>query len=262
MLAPCYGTGVPDAAPSIVLHIQPGFQMPGRPRCFSGTPFAIKVQRILQYKGLAFAAREVGWDERAGFLADRTGAGKLPVLEYDGQIVEDSTAIAHFLEERHPEPPLLPADVILRARCHFLEEWADEVLYWYGIYEQTRLGDVDAQVAAYFPDFDKSALEALAVNMRANVEENLRRQGVGRYPVEKVQADMRRSLGGLVAFIEADGFVAGPVLSLADCALFGQLHRRLAGTNPWLESEVAARPALRDWLARVDALTSGGTNSM
>ena len=67
--------------------------------------------------------------------------------------------------------------------------------------------------------------------------------------------DFSRGLDGLTALIEADGFVAGEELSLADVAVFGQLHRRMAGTNPWLESEVSARPRLVDWVERVDALT-------
>ena len=34
-------------------------------------------------------------------------------------------------------------------------------------------------------------------------------------------------------------------------------NRRLAGTNPWLESEGAARSELARWLQRVDAETGG-----
>jgi glutathione S-transferase len=64
-------------------------------------------------------------------------------------------------------------------------------------------------------------------------------------------ADIRRGLDALCAFVEHDGFAAGPRPSLADFALYGQIHRRLAGTNPWFEGEVAARPALTQWLARV-----------
>ena len=32
--------------PQITLHIQPSFQVPGKERCFSGTPFAITVERL------------------------------------------------------------------------------------------------------------------------------------------------------------------------------------------------------------------------
>jgi glutathione S-transferase len=244
------------AAPRIVLYIQPSFQVPGRARFFSGTPFAVKVQRILQFKRLAFEVREVAWADREAQLPRLSTARKLPVLEYDGRRIEDSTLIAHFLEERHPAPPLLPVDPVRRALCHFLEEWADEVLYWYGIYEQRRISPPGLIAEAYFADHPEPVRRSASEALAKAVEENLDRQGLGRYPVDKVKADVRRGLDSLASLIEATGWAAGPKLTLADLALFGQLHRRLAGTNPWLEQEFAARPVLVDWLGRVDRATS------
>lgn len=241
--------------PRILLWIQPGFQVPGHEPCFSGTPFAIKVQRILGAKRLRFEVREVGWAERAELLPKLSASGKLPVLEYAGERVEDSTAIAYFLEARHPEPALLPADPVLRARCHFLEEWADEVLYWYGIYEQCRITQGRVAEEAYFAGLPEALRRIAIERRRAWAEEILDRQGIGRYPPPKVKANVRRGLDALSVFVEADGYVAGSRLSLADCALFGQLHRRLAGTNPWLEGEMAARPPLTSWRVRVDQET-------
>lgn len=43
--------------------------------------------------------------------------GLLPTLEVDGQLITQSPAILQYLEETHPEPPLLPADPILRAQA-------------------------------------------------------------------------------------------------------------------------------------------------
>jgi len=242
------------SAPDITLHIQPGFQVEGRPRCFSGTPFAIKVQRILDWKRLPYRVHEVGWLERAQVLPALSSSNKLPVLEYDGVLVEDSTSIAYFLEARHPSPPLIPDDTLLAARCSMLEDWADEVLYWYGVYAQRRITETPIVVDAYFRDLPED-FRARAIELTNDgVEKNLHRQGFGRYPKEKIMADIRRGLDALSAFVASDAFAAGPAPSLADFALFGQFHRRLAGTDPWLETEVAARPALGAWLARVDAL--------
>ncbi len=42
--------------------------------------------------------------------------GLLPVLETGGNLLAQSPAIAEYLEEQHPEPPLLPADPVQRAR--------------------------------------------------------------------------------------------------------------------------------------------------
>ncbi len=242
--------------PRITLYIQPGFQLPGRKRCFSGTPFAIKVARLLRYKELTFQVDEVGWAERAQRLPELSASGKLPVLDYDDQRIEDSTEIANFIEDRHPKPSLVPTHPALRARCHFLEEWADEVLYWYGIYEQRRITNSEMVNSVYFVDLPESVQKLALERLDTEVEENLSRHGVGRYPVEKVKADVCRGLDALTTFIEADDYVAGPALSLADLALFGQFHRRMAGTNPWLESEVESRPVVADWLQRIDGETA------
>lgn len=43
--------------------------------------------------------------------------GLLPTLEVDGQLITQSPAILQYLEETHPDPPLLPADPILRAQA-------------------------------------------------------------------------------------------------------------------------------------------------
>ena len=242
--------------PQITLHIQPGFQVEARPRCFSGTPFAIKVQRVLQYKRLAFEVAEVGWLERAEVLPKLSASNKLPVLDYDGERIEDSSDIARFIEHRHPSPPLIPSDPMLRARCHFIEEWADDVLYWYGAYEQVRITEGNVVARAYYRELPEEARRAAEEAAAKGAGRAQVVQGIGRYPPEKVKADVARGLDQLAVLIEADGFVAGSQLSLADVAVFGQLHRRLAGTNPWLEGQVAARPPLANWLDRVDSLTS------
>jgi glutathione S-transferase len=145
---------------------------------------------------------------------------------------------------------------LLRARCHFIEEWSDEVLHWYGAYEQRRMTDSDAVDQAYFSDLPEAVRPEVVELLRDNVEQCLSSQGVGRYPVDKVKGDVRRGLDSLAALVEADGFVAGTALSLADLALIGQFERRMSGTNPWMESEIRSRPALTDWLERVDALTA------
>jgi glutathione S-transferase len=241
-------------SPDIILHIQPGFQVPGHPRCFSGTPFAIKVQRVLQYKHLPFRVREVGWQERLQVLPMLATSGKLPVLDYDGERIEDSTAMAYWLEARHPEPPLVPADDCERARMHFMEEWADEVLYFYGFYGNLRLGG-HTTLRYVSEDFSAEFLAQLEAGVRQHWEQTLHYQGLGRYPVEKFQADLARSLDGLEAMIARDGFTAGSRLTLADLAVFGQMARFLSGTHPWFEGEFNRRRALTGWFKRVDDST-------
>jgi maleylacetoacetate isomerase len=44
----------------------------------------------------------------------------VPVLEDQGSLLHQSLAIIEYLEERHPQPPLLPEDALARARVRSL----------------------------------------------------------------------------------------------------------------------------------------------
>jgi maleylpyruvate isomerase len=46
--------------------------------------------------------------------------GLVPALEHQGTVLIQSPAIIEWLDERHPEPPLLPADLDARARVRAL----------------------------------------------------------------------------------------------------------------------------------------------
>ena len=46
--------------------------------------------------------------------------GLVPALEVDGEVLIQSPAIIEWLDERYPEPPLLPRDALARARVRAL----------------------------------------------------------------------------------------------------------------------------------------------
>ena len=59
-------------------------------------------------------------------LGDRLGT--VPALAANGQRVSTNRDIARFLDERHPEPRLLPADPERRRAVEQAERWANDVL--------------------------------------------------------------------------------------------------------------------------------------
>ena len=59
-------------------------------------------------------------------IADRLGT--VPGLACDGQRVSTNHQIARFLDERHPKPPLFPADPERRAAVEEAERWANDTL--------------------------------------------------------------------------------------------------------------------------------------
>jgi glutathione S-transferase len=84
----------------------------------------VKVRVALSLKGLTYETQAIAPMDRAAVVA-ASGQGLVPVLLSDGRAIADSTAILLHLEERHPDPPLVPSDPAARAECLILEDWAD-----------------------------------------------------------------------------------------------------------------------------------------
>ena len=59
-------------------------------------------------------------------LGDRLGT--VPALAANGDRISTNHGIARFLEDRHPQPPLFPADPEKRAAVEEAERWANETL--------------------------------------------------------------------------------------------------------------------------------------
>ncbi len=90
------------------------------------SPFCRKVRLVLAEKRLEVElVEERYWERDADFLR-RNPAGKVPVLKMDGRNMAESTAICEYLEERHPEPPLLPKDPESRYEVRRLVSWFDD----------------------------------------------------------------------------------------------------------------------------------------
>jgi glutathione S-transferase len=79
--------------------------------------YCAKLRIALRHKRLAW--REI--PPPGGYGSDEyktvVPSGNLPALVDGGLQIADSEAIAEYLEERHPDPPLLPADPAGRAKA-------------------------------------------------------------------------------------------------------------------------------------------------
>lgn len=84
-----------------------------------------RVRVALHLKGLAFEEPQInllaGHQFTPDFLAINP-SGAVPALEIDGRILTQSMAIMEYLEERYPEPALLPRDPFDRAEARALAQ--------------------------------------------------------------------------------------------------------------------------------------------
>jgi glutathione S-transferase len=73
-------------------------------------PYCARVRIALAEKGIAYEPVEIDLSNRPAWLYEKNPAGRVPVLEEDTLILPESVVIMEYLEERYPEPALLPPD--------------------------------------------------------------------------------------------------------------------------------------------------------
>lgn len=95
---------------------------------FPTSMFCEKVRMALSLKNIPYEAIDARQNDRQT-LMEYSGQRKVPVLDYNGQCVIDSTVICALLEEKHPEPSIYPADPSDKGLCLVLEDWADVILF-------------------------------------------------------------------------------------------------------------------------------------
>ncbi len=218
------------------------------------SPFCQKVARALRHKGLAFET--VNYNGLLGAKVGRLSkVGKLPVLDVDGQSIQDSTRIARWLDANfpHPYPSLYPADAQQRAQVELWEDWADELLYWFEVY--FRVNDPEAlDEAVRMSCAGRPAVERLPIKLalRLGLRLQLNSQGLGRMQPEDVGAELLRHLDRIETVLSHSVWLVGTAKTIADIAVGSQLLE-IQRTSSRLRPELQRRPYLAAWLDRVKA---------
>ncbi|WP_204112645.1 glutathione S-transferase family protein [Shimia biformata] len=90
------------------------------------SPFCRKVRLSLAEKKIEVElVEERYWEKDPDFLM-RNPAAKVPVLKIDDKMMAESAAICEYLEERYPEPSLMPKDADGRYEVRRLVAWFDD----------------------------------------------------------------------------------------------------------------------------------------
>jgi glutathione S-transferase len=97
-------------------------------RCFR-IPFSTNVERVALaagHKGVPIAWIDVDPAQRSQ-VEEVSGQPLVPVLVAGDEVVSDSPHILDWLEERFPEPSLLPGDPAQRAEVRIFADWFNRV---------------------------------------------------------------------------------------------------------------------------------------
>ena len=94
---------------------------------FATSPYARKVQMMLDYKGIAYEPLERCYSlDRKEDLRSVNERAEVPTLVLDdGRGIADSTIIGEYLEEAFPKPVLFPRDPYERARMRKIDDLCD-----------------------------------------------------------------------------------------------------------------------------------------
>ena len=174
--------------------------------------------------------------------------GELPVLVRGAEVVAGARGIVHHLEERHPEPGLIPEDAAARAYVLLLEDWADEAL---GVLVGAlRWLDPDNRAAAQ--GTRGGWLRPLVSRVLASLA--CRRYAAASWTPESlvdVRQLVRDSLHLVAELLDGKPFLLGRTPTLADVAVFSQL----ASLTRCREGRLLAdAPAVDAWVRRLGAV--------
>ncbi|MGH6946847.1 MAG: glutathione S-transferase family protein [Kiloniellales bacterium] len=192
----------------------------------SGSPFAWKVWLTLEHKGIPYELKVLSFDRdetRAPAFLAVNPRGQVPAIVDDGFALWESAVICEYLEERFPEPALLPGDANARAIARRIAAEGD--------------GDLYAAV---------SALSRMAFS---------RKEPASPAEIAQAQQGVMEELARFEALFVGP-HLAGP-LSLADFTAFPhvRLLQRIEQRQPG-NGIAAGRlpPKLRAWVKRIEAL--------
>jgi glutathione S-transferase len=192
--------------------------------------YSTNVERVtlaLAYKGLTVESIWIQPEDRS--VVERvSGQPLVPVLEDDGHVVADSTAILCYLEESYADPPLYPRDDARRAEMELYIDWFNKVV-------KRPPNEIEAELQADRSDTDR---------------------------IDELAAEMRTHLDRHEALLAGRDYVFGDDFSAADCAAFpflkyargreaddAELFHRILSDH----QSVEGRPRLEAWIRRVDA---------
>jgi glutathione S-transferase len=187
-------------------------------------PFSTNVERVALaagHKGVPIEWVDVDPDDRAPVEA-LSGQSLVPVLVAGDEVVTESPRILDWLEERFPDPSLLPADPARQAEVRVFAEWFNRVWKTFPNGINDGVGDGAAHAAAM-------------------------RRAVGLF---EALLDVRDFLFGDYGLADVTAF---PFLKYASLGLPAgdddPFHAVLVEHMP-----LAADSPLHGWVARIDAL--------
>jgi len=204
------------------------------------SPYVRKVLAFAGEKGIELDLQPTGFPNPGPEFLEASPFRKMPAFRDGDYTLADSSAIIHYLEAKHPQPALIPADPKLRGKTIWFEEFADTIL-------------VSCGAKIFF-----NLIVAPRFLGKPGDEEAARQAELNDLPPILDYLERTVPDGG--------GYLVGDALTLADLAVAGPFANfRHTKTNVDPEryprtvayvDRILARPSLAPWVEREMAMLS------
>jgi glutathione S-transferase len=204
---------------------------------------SMTAELMLKRKGLPYKRRDLITAMHIPILkAMRFPNRTVPAIKSDGRKVQGTRAIARFLDEVQPEPPLFPSDPEKRRQVEAAERWGDE-----------QLQSVPRRLSWFALGRDRSDLKGFMEGYKLGLPTSVAvatagpiiwaEQKINKASAEAVRADLQRLpelLDQVDAFI-AEGVIGGDEPNAADYQIATSVRLLMAFDQ--LEPLISGRPA-------------------
>jgi glutathione S-transferase len=182
--------------------------------------------------------------------------GVVPTLVHDGRPVIESSVILYYLEDAFPEPPLMPAAPLDRARVHMFNKLIDEYIH--------NSCMILTFSTAFRPAFLKMTPQErdaeffkTPVPKRAEYKRDVINNGLDSIYVREALAHHQKLFAWMDEALARGPYLAGNAYSLAECAVIPYLLRlELLRLNALWDR----RAGIADWWRRMRARDSTQTS--
>jgi glutathione S-transferase len=179
--------------------------------------------------------------------------GRVPVLRLGDETHVDSSDILDVLDRRFPDPPLEPPEAGQRALVKILEDWADEVVYFYGLYLRFCVPEGFARMKRHVLSGLPAPMRWIApIIARRETSRRAAAQGVGLKGAEVALSEVRDCYRAICDLLGSRPFLVGERITRADLAVASVVDQhRIVRLTPELAAELEQLPTLTSWLDRV-----------
>jgi glutathione S-transferase len=186
------------------------------------SPYVRKVCLVLEEKGLPYDLIPTNPQSDDPVFRDASPFGKMPAFADQDYRLADSSAIVTYIDAKHPEPPMLPAEPRARGKAVWFDEFTDTIFAASGL--KILFNRFVAPKFLKIPGNEEQALQG--------------------------EAELPRSLDYIESITPGSGWLLGDAFTLADISV-ASMFRSLAYVG--LEPNAQTHPKTAAWYDRVRA---------